>query len=264
MTPSELALLGMVFFATSVISVVTGATSLITVPALLLFGVEPRIAIATNMLALTSLSAGATIPFLRDDGIDRARSPTLIVLTVFSSAMGAFLVFAIPAEVLPPVIAVMMIIIAGFVVLQPRAGIDPKNAPSSFGAATGYLTTFLLGIYGGFFSGGYVTLLTAAWVGFFQMPFRQAIGTTKLINAVSSFTAVVVFGWRGAVDWPLGLFLSLVMFVGGTVGARVALGMSAVWLRRIFLSAVILLAIKTLVADVPWTRLLACLGTNDA
>ncbi len=41
MTPSELALICMVYFATSVISVVTGATSLITVPVLLSFGVAP-------------------------------------------------------------------------------------------------------------------------------------------------------------------------------------------------------------------------------
>jgi hypothetical protein len=42
-----------IFFLTSAISVVTGSTSLITVPAMLQFHIEPRTALATNMFALT-------------------------------------------------------------------------------------------------------------------------------------------------------------------------------------------------------------------
>ncbi len=49
---SKLLLLIVVFFATSLISVVTGDTSLITVPVMIQFGIEPHVAVATNMLAL--------------------------------------------------------------------------------------------------------------------------------------------------------------------------------------------------------------------
>ncbi|HVC99324.1 MAG TPA: sulfite exporter TauE/SafE family protein [Pirellulales bacterium] len=262
MTTEELVLIGAVFFATSMISVVTGATSLITVPTLLLFGCEPRVAIATNMLALAFLSAGATIPFLRDGSIDRGRSPVLIALTVPSSALGAALVFAVPAETLPIIIGVMMIVIAGFVILHPHAGVNPGHAPSSAGVVTGHLATFLLGTYGGFFSGGYVTMLTAAWVALFRMPFRKAVGTTKLINTASSSTAVLVFAYRGTVDWRLGFFVSVVMFFGGIVGARVALRMNDVWLRRVFLSAVILLALKTIATEIPLTRMLQLMTSS--
>ena len=45
-----------IFLAASIISVITGSTSLITVPVMLQFGIEPRIALATNMLALTLMS----------------------------------------------------------------------------------------------------------------------------------------------------------------------------------------------------------------
>lgn len=255
MSVNEVAFISAVFFATSMISVVTGATSLITVPTLLMFGCEPRTAIATNMLSLTFLSAGATIPFVRDGSIDQRRAPALISLTVLSSAFGALLVFTVPPEMLPVIIAVMMFAIAGFVILHPTAGVGTNKTPSPVEVATGYLATFLLGIYGGFFSGGYVTMLTAAWVALFQMPFRQAVGTTKLINAASSLTAVLVFAYRGTVNWPLGLFLSLVMFLGGIVGARVALRMNNVLLRRVFLVAVILLALKTIATDIPWSQM---------
>ncbi len=47
------------FFLTSVISVVTGSTSLITVPVMIALGIEAHVAVATNMLALTFMSVGA-------------------------------------------------------------------------------------------------------------------------------------------------------------------------------------------------------------
>jgi Sulfite exporter TauE/SafE len=54
-----------VFFFTAVISVVTGGTSLITVPVMMQFGIEPHVAVATNMLALIFSSLGGTLPFLK-------------------------------------------------------------------------------------------------------------------------------------------------------------------------------------------------------
>jgi uncharacterized membrane protein YfcA len=53
-----------VFFFTSVVSVVTGSTSLITVPVMIALGIEAHIAVATNMLALIFMSAGGSLPFV--------------------------------------------------------------------------------------------------------------------------------------------------------------------------------------------------------
>ena len=43
--------------------------------------------------------------------------------------------------------------------------------------------------------------------------------------------------------------MGIVMFVGALIGGRVALKLSNTWLRRIFLTAVIALALKTLICD---------------
>src|SRR5437899_12083907 len=81
-----------VFFLTSVVGVLTGSNSLIAVPVMFQFGIDPRVAVATNMFALVFMSVGGTIPFIRQEKINyRAVSP-FIVLTVISSALGALLV----------------------------------------------------------------------------------------------------------------------------------------------------------------------------
>jgi hypothetical protein len=108
------------------------------------------------------------------------------------------------------------------------------------------VATFGLGIYGGFFSGGYVTLLTAAYVALFRMTFVEAIATTKLVNIFSSLVATGVFTAAGIVDYRLGIILGIAMFIGGIIGSQVALKLSNRWLRRIFLATVVILAVKTM------------------
>jgi len=78
------------------------------------------------------------------------------------------------------------------------------------------------------------------------MTFLQAVATTKLINLFSSGVATLVFIWRGVVDLRLGIVLGVCMFLGALLGGRIALLLSTIWLRRIFIAAVLGLAVKLL------------------
>jgi uncharacterized membrane protein YfcA len=241
------------FLFTSIISVVTGSTSLITVPVMFQFGIDARVAVATNMFALTFMSVGGALPFLRARTMNRKRLAPLVGLTLVGSVIGAELVLVTSAHLLSLIIAIAMIAIVVFSLTKRDAGLaPPRAAPSRFAEGAGYAGTFALGIYGGFFSGGYVTLLTAVYIALFQMTFLEAVAITKVINIFSSGAATLIFMARGLVDYRLGLVLGAVMFIGATIGARVALRMQNVWLRRIFLAAVIALALKTLLYDLAY------------
>ena len=241
----KLVIVAVVFLLTSSISVVTGSTSLITVPVLIAFGIEPHVAVATNMLALVFMSAGGSLPFAKKGVIERRILPLGISLTVLGSAVGAFLLLSIPTGALQLTIAAAMIAVAVFSLLRHdrESGQRPVTSASQAG---GYLLTFALAVYGGLFSGGYVTMLTAVFVFLLGLSFLQAVATTKVINLFSSLVATAIFAIRGVGEYRLGLILGLVMFVGAVVGGHVAMRLSATWLRRIFVIAVIALAAKML------------------
>ncbi len=250
---SSLLILIIVFFLTSIVGVVTGSNSLIAVPAMFQFGIEPRVAVATNMFGLTFMAVGGTLPFLGKGTIDKQRLPALIAVTLAGSVAGALLLLIAPARSLPLIISASMIAVALFTILKRDAGIIPAvGQPSRGTEMTAYALTFALGVYGGFFSGGYVTMLTALFVALFRMTFVEAVSTTKLVNVFSSLIATIVFMWRGLVDYKLGVLLGLAMFAGAFVGARVSLKLNNLWLRRIFLSTVVLLALKILLYDFLW------------
>lgn len=236
----------LVVFLTCMVGVVTGSNSLITVPLMFQVGIEPKIAVATNMFGLTFMSIGATIPFLRSGKIDYQRLPPLIILTLISSAIGAILVGIISNQSIKLIVSIGMIGIALFTFIKRDAGIEKTTDISIGFVILSYVLTFVLGIYGGLFSGGYVTLLTAVYVAFFGMTFSEAIASTKLINVFSSLIATIVFAWQGLIDYKLGLVLALTMFVAAYIGAKTVTKLNDIWLKRIFLSAVLILAIKTI------------------
>ncbi|MBW4689641.1 MAG: sulfite exporter TauE/SafE family protein [Komarekiella atlantica HA4396-MV6] len=243
----QIIILTAVFLLASIISVITGSTSLITVPIMLQFGVEPRTALATNMLALTLMSVGGTLPFIGKGVIDRRRLPLLIVLTLVASILGALLVLVVPSKSMPLIISMSMIVIAVLSVANRNAGVAPADKiPSQIAEIGGYIATFILGIYGGFFSGGYVTLLTAAYIMLFRMTFVQAIATTKLLNIFSSLVATLIFMMQDIMDYKLGVILGLTMFGGGIIGGHITLSLSSIWLQRIYLTVASILAFVTL------------------
>jgi uncharacterized protein len=244
-----------IFFLTSAVSVVTGSTSLITVPTMLQFHIAPRVALATNMFALTLMSVGGYLPFLRTPDVNRRRFPLLIALTLLGSVIGAFLLLRVPARSVPMIISVAVIAVAIFSTVYRKSGLQESAiAPSAGAEIAGYVLTFLLGIYGGFFSGGYVTVLTAIYVAVFRFTFVEAIATTKLMNVFSSAVATGVFMWHGLVSYRLGLILGATMFFGALLGARFAVRIGNLWLRRIFLTAVWALGLKALIFDVWGSR----------
>ena len=251
MTGAALLILICVFLLTSVISVVTGSTSLITVPAMMQFHIAPKTAIATNMFALTLMSLGGVVSFRRSQDLYRKRLLMLIGLTSAGSLVGAFLLLMMQSRSVAVIVPSAMIAVALFSLLYRRSGVnDGSGHPPPYAELIGHCLTFLLGIYGGFFSGGYVTILTAIYVALFRMSFLEAIATTKVLNFFSSALATGVFVWRGLVDYRLGLILGAALFVGALVGAQFAIRIGNEWLRRIFLTAVWVLGLKALLFDV--------------
>lgn len=246
MTYYALSVLIIVFFLTSLVGVVTGSNSLIAVPVMFQFDIDPRVAVATNMFGLVFMSIGGTIPFLRQGKIDFGKIAPLVAITIVASALGAAIVGMISGDAIKLIVSVAMIAVVLFTLAKRRAGVEKVETVSKKSAILTFILTFLLGIYGGLYSGGYVTMLTPTLVAFFGMTYSESVANTKFINVFSSAIATAVFMWQGLVDYKLGVILGVTMFLGAYAGAHYVTKLNDIWIRRIFFTAVLLLAVKTL------------------
>jgi len=242
--------LSLASFLVSIVSVVTGCTSLLTVPILVQFGLEPHRAIATNMLALTFLSLGGCLSLRGRGLVDRKHIVPLTALTLAGSAIGALVLVGTPTRWLSSILLVVVILAAPLVFLRGRATSAAVVPPSTRLVCLGYVATFVLGIYGGFFSGGYVTLLSLVFLSIYRMAPLSVVATTKFANVVSSAVASTIFLEQRLVDIPIAALLSVVMFAGGFLGARLAGKLKENWLRALFLTGLAALAIKLALSGV--------------
>jgi uncharacterized membrane protein YfcA len=232
-----------VYFIVSIISVATGGGSLVQVPALIALGVAPRVAVATNMFAVTWMTLSAMVRFARAGQVGGRFVVPLVAITAVTSAVGAGLTVVLPDRLVKGVVAVSMIAMIVFILASPRFG-ETQRVPSRLRLTVGFIAVTVLGVYGGLFSGGYTTLLTFTCVAALGMPLMQTVGTTKLVNLVSSGVASAVFVVAGVVDYRVALPASLASFAGGWVGAHLAIQRGERFVRLLFLVTVLGMAGK--------------------
>lgn len=233
-------------FIVSFFSVSTGGTSLITVPILISLGMPPQNAVATNMFGLIFLSLGGVFGF-RSQAINKAKLIPLSLLTIAGSAIGAYIVAIIDQYILKKAIGIAICLLAIFVISNSKLGFKSrKNQTSKNNIAIGTIAIFALGVYGGFFSGGYVTILSYILILLFGISFLEAAFTSKVLNVCSSISACAIFFHRGLIDVNVGVVLAIAMTIGAFFGAKTAIFKGNLWVRNAMIIATIALAVKLL------------------
>ncbi|MFA6296777.1 MAG: sulfite exporter TauE/SafE family protein [Patescibacteria group bacterium] len=237
-----------IYFVVGIFSVSVGGTTLVMVPLLIYAGMDIKTAIATNMFALIFLSLSGMFGFRKE--IKKQHIWWLIafvILTLISSFLGAKLVLGINEEILKKIIAVIIILAAGTLFIKKDAGLNEnKNKIAVWKIIVGLILVFVLGVYGGFFSGGYVTILTYVLILFFGLSFLQSAFDTKVINFFSSGIACVIFFVNNLIDFRLGLIFAVFISIGALFGTKLAIKKGNKWIRIIYLTAIFILAIKLL------------------
>ncbi|MCK4430996.1 MAG: sulfite exporter TauE/SafE family protein, partial [Candidatus Aminicenantes bacterium] len=171
-------------FVVSIFSVSVGGTSLITVPVLISLGMTSKVAIATNMFALIFLSISGAAVFRKEMKTTHVKMIIIFsILTLCGSLLGANLVLAVDKDILKRIIAIIICVIAfTFLLKRDLGNKEMKERTSKWKFTIGTLAIFFLGIYGGFFSGGYVTLLSYVLILIFGFNFLQVAFITKVFN----------------------------------------------------------------------------------
>jgi uncharacterized membrane protein YfcA len=256
MSTLQIGVLALLMVVTGAVGAITGGNSLVNVPILIMAGMSTRAAVATNMFAVLFMTISATARFARGGLISLRLAWPLCALTAVSSALGAELAVKLPDPVVKAVVGVSMAGLVLFMLLRRDTARRLESIPPP-AAALGFVLTFVLGIYGGLFSGGYTTLMTVLGVACFGLRMLESVALMKPVNMVSCAAACVVFFAAGLIDWRVGIPLAAANLLGGWLGAQLAVKSSEKLVRSLFLATVAGLALKLLGYDVVYRVLLA-------
>lgn len=232
-------------FLAGVVDAIAGGGGLITLPALLMAGLPPHVALGTNKGQSVWGSSAAMIAFWRARRIDMRQAAIAFPLGLLGSAIGAELVLLVDRDALRPIVIAMLIGAATLLVVRKPARDDDAPRPRYLAIAA--VLAFVIGAYDGFFGPGTGTFLIVGFVALCGKSPTRATADAKVVNFASNLAAVIAFAIAGTVAWSIALPMAGGQLLGGIVGARLAIRGGAKLIR-----VMVLVVSGALVAKLGW------------
>ena len=248
LTPQMFLIVCPMLFLAGLVDAIGGGGGLISLPAYLLAGVPIHQTIATNKLSSTCGTSLATFRFIKEGLVNwRLAAPT-IVFAMLGSSLGANLSMAAPEGVMEAVLFVALPVVA-FVVLNPKIFHDNEARElvldrKLYGIAV--VSSFVIGIYDGFYGPGTGTFLIIAFTVFAKLDIRTSNAQAKVINLTTNITSLVIFLMNGQAIIPLGLAAAVSNMAGNYVGAGLAMTKGSKITRPVIVLVLGLLFLKVL------------------
>jgi uncharacterized membrane protein YfcA len=232
----------------SIFGTLVGGSSLITIPVLILLGLPPHSAIATDRMGVTGIGIAGLYKF-HQKGLVRYKIGFVTGIPILlGSFIGATLVLRISPSMLKKIIAVFTVSVLALLVLQPKVGIEKaQRLLRTRDYLVGIFLSLLVGIYGGFYGAGAATFVVYILIFVFGQTFLESAGTLKVGSIAMTATATLTFAYHGVIHYPLAVAMFMGSFIGSFTGAHYSDRIGNVWLKRLFIGVVLIVAIRLLI-----------------
>lgn len=208
--------------AAGFVDAIAGGGGLLTLPAILLTGMPPHLALGTNKGQSVFGTAAALLRFAHSPLLDRRRAAIGAGPALAGSAAGVLAVRAVsPAALAPLVMALLAAVAVFFLVRRPAAPAGAAPRPRS--AALAALVAGALAFYDGFFGPGTGTFLIALYTLLWHDPLDAASANAKVVNFCSNLAAAVSFAAAGLTVWSVALPMAAGQLAGSWAGAHLTI-----------------------------------------
>lgn len=235
-------------FLAGLIDAIGGGGGLISLPAYLIAGLPPHMAVATNKLSSTCGTALATYRFIRNKLVNFKLAVPSVIAAIIGSSIGAHVSLMVSDQVMK-VVLMIILPIAAFIVLNKKLFHDNGNESLTLDRrtyTTAIIAALVVGFYDGFYGPGTGTFLIIAFTVFAKLGMKIANGQAKVINLTTNLTSLVVFLLNGQVLIPLGLAAAVCNMIGGYIGAGLVMTQGSRIVRPSILLVLLLLLLKVI------------------
>lgn len=241
-------LLGIVITCAGFIDSLAGGGGIITLPAYLIFGLNPALALGTNKLGScmgTTISAWNFRDRLK---ISKKLLKVLAFMALAGAVIGALLTRLVDPKYLKFILLVVAPVMAYFVIASKKhnfegtrrkIGVKKSNKAAkniSFGVAA----------YDGFLGPGAGTMYTVFLVKYAGFEILQATAIAKVLNLCSNLFSLAVFLFMGVVDIKLGFIMGCCSIIGHRLGVYVGKKHGAAVIRPLLVLVCIMIIGKVL------------------
>lgn len=240
--------MGLAAIAGGAVNALAGGGTLITFPMLTAVGIPAVAANVTNTVALCPGYLGGTLAQINDLRGQGRRLWFLLPAGIAGGLAGGLLLLNTGERLFRAMVPYLILLAAGLLSAQePVRNLLVRRSGHSGKSKAGELFTVLpvalAAVYGGYFGAG-LSVIVLAVLGLLLDDNLTRLNALKQVIAFAvNVAAAVFFVFSGQVVWPVALVMAVGALIGGTVGGRLAGRIRPVVLRRIVVSAGIVIAV---------------------
>ena len=230
---------------TSVINIMVGGGSTLTLPILIFFGLDAPVANGTNRIGILSQSLFGMLSFRKEKVSQLKLSLKLGLLTLPGAIIGAIYSTKIENELFEKMLGIVMIGIV-FTMLVPNSKNYFKEKILEKLPWLIYPTMFLLGFYGGFIQVGIGFLLMIALHHILKLNLVYVNLHKVVIVLIYTIPALLIFILTNNINWFYGISLASGNGLGAWWGAKLAVKKGEKIIKIFLMAAILIMSTKLL------------------
>jgi len=226
-----------------IINVMAGGGSSITLPLLILLGLDAGVANGTNRVAILVQNISAVLTFSHEKKTRLRTSITLALWTIPGALSGAFIATRIDDGVFEKILAGLLILVVLSMFIPRKTNPTEHDVNQSFWTGPSLLA---IGFYGGFIQVGVGFLLMAVFVHLMKLDLLTTTVHKITIVLIYMIPALILYAVMGKVDWGLGFILALGNAIGAYIAAKMAVQRGEKIIKVVLMIAVLMMALRIL------------------
>lgn len=213
---------------------------LLAIPGLMLMGLPPSSAIATNNLNSVS-SITSALRFHKSSKLQFRRMLPLLIIAIIGGLVGSKILLHINQSAAQKAFGIASIFLAIAFVLSknPQSGRRGK-VHATFGIIAAFAGSVFAGLFGT--GGGFFMVYILCY--FYGLSLMEANANTKIVNLGGALSVIFVFLQAGLINFEVGAPMMVGSTIGGYIGAHTALKSGERRVKGIFLIVVLVSGIK--------------------
>lgn len=215
---------------------ITAASSLFTIPCLILLGFDVKHALAIQIFASFIAWLVVTKHMLKAKHIRWEFVPAFLILAVTGSAVGTFLAVQTPSDALKNIVGVFIIFASTLLIFARKVGTEEK-VKSKKSHIIGLFLNFGATLYAGFFAGGSGIMLRTINLVFFGFTIIQSAATGGFIWVFIAGVSTFIYALNGYLNLDnifYAITLAASMAIGSNFGSKAMLVMQPRLVKNFF------------------------------
>lgn len=214
------------------IDAMAGGGGLLTIPALLLTGMNPVAVLATNKLQACAGSLSASLAMIKKGLIHPKMMKVALMMAFVGSAVGTVLVQLSPPDFLQKALPFVIGAVGVYTLFSPNLG-KLETTPKMSQKLYERTVAPLIGLYDGYFGPGTGTFFSLSQVVLRGRDLVQATARAKLLNFATNIASLIFFILGGHVVWVVGLIMMAGQIIGAYLGSHMVVKGGARFIRPV-------------------------------